>query len=65
MRLVALVVVGLCLGAIQGDDTKVNPGIKVTLNSLFFKTAINNLITYMGSLKTKNNICEMEDGSTR
>ena len=38
-------------------DTDVKPGIKVTLNTEFFRTAINNLIDYMSSLKVNNTIC--------
>ena len=65
MKLISVLVGLLLVGGLVSGSESVKPGIMVTLNSQFFKTAINNLITYMSSLKMKNNICEYEDGTTR
>ncbi len=47
----------LMLVMLGGGVAGVNPGIKVTLNTEFFKKAITDLIGYMDSLKQNNTIC--------
>lgn len=51
MKLISVLVGLLLVGGLVSGSESVKPGIMVTLNSQFFKTAINNLITYMSSLK--------------